>query len=275
MSTDAKRENSAEKQKRFIATPDVTHPEDGAPGLHERGNALLTRNRVLDHRRLGNIIIFPFELPNLNTTSYDARLGIHFYREQQFKGTRGLLEPFSEKSVRRYWGQPQEAAPATDWIAANGPLEHINAQDRLIVIGPGETILAHTFEFIGGRNCVSTEMRARSSMGRIGVTVCKCAGWGDLGYINRWTMEMTNHLSDLTVVLPAGMRVAQLIFYQVDPLRGQTYALESGKYQTTDDVAEMIRSWKPDDMIPKLYRDRDIGHFHEHHELPPYTGEVA
>lgn len=256
----------------FTSTPDTTYPDDL---VHERGNALLTRDRVLAHRTQGNVIIFPFEAANLNTTSYDARLGIHFYREQHFKGTRGVLEPFSEQSVRRYWGQPQEAVSAEDWMAENGPLENISSRDRLVVIGPGETILAHTFEFIGGRNCVSTEMRARSSMGRIGITVCKCAGWGDLGYVNRWTMEMTNHLSDLTVVLPAGMRVAQLIFYQVDPLAGQTYAREAGKYQTTDDVAEMIRNWKPDDMVPKLYKDRDIGHFHEYHALPPFTSDAV
>ena len=45
---------------------------------------------------------------------------------------------------------------------------------------PGETILAHTQEFIGGRECVTTMMKARSSLGRVFVAVCKCAGWGDV-----------------------------------------------------------------------------------------------
>ncbi len=232
--------------------------------------SLLTRDQVRRHMAEGNIIIHPFEVRSLNTTSYDCRLGTHFYREREFKGTRALLEPFSETSVRKYWGDPQTAVRAGDWMVDNGRLEHIHPDDRIIVIGPGETILAHTLEFIGGRNCVSTEMRARSSMGRIGITVCKCAGWGDLGYINRWTMEMTNHMKELSVVLPAGMRVAQLIFYQVDPLEGQTYAQEDGKYQTTDDVEHMIATWKPDDMIPKLFRDRDIGLFNRYLEVPPY-----
>jgi dCTP deaminase len=112
-------------------------------------------------------------------------------------------------------------------------------------------------------------------MGRIGITVCKCAGWGDLGYINRWTMEMTNHMDELSVVLVVGMRVAQLIFYQVDPLNEtETYAQEAGKYQTTDDVKEMIRKWTPDDMIPKLWLDKDIHHFHEFVELPDISENV-
>lgn len=58
--------------------------------------------------------------------------------------------------------------------------------DRIIWITPGETILAHTNEFIGGCKSVTTMMKARSSLGRNFIEVCKCAGWGDVGYINRW-----------------------------------------------------------------------------------------
>src|SRR3989338_8710071 len=114
--------------------------------------------------------------------------------------------------------QNQEAMMAQDWTKENGELKNIKPEDRIIILGPGETILAHTQEFIGGRNCVTTEMRARSSMGRIGITVRKCAGWGELGFCNRWTMEVSNHLKETSVVLVVGMRVAQIAFYQVDPL---------------------------------------------------------
>lgn len=239
------------------------------------GRGLMTRRIILQHMRAGNVVIFPFNERNLSTTSYDARLGKYYFREQRHQGKRRVLIPFNEESVRQYWGEPREATLATEWMNENGPLKNISPNDHIIVIGPGETILAHTFEFIGGRNCVSTEMRARSSMGRIGITVCKCAGWGDLGYINRWTMEMTNHMDELSVVLVVGMRVAQLIFYHVDPLNGtETYAQEAGKYQTTDDVKEMIRKWTPDDMIPKLWLDNDIGHFHEFIELPSILENV-
>jgi dCTP deaminase len=136
----------------------------------------------------------------------------------------------------------------------NGPLANIKPDDLIIVLGPGETILAHTEEFVGGRNCVSTEMRARSSMGRIGITVCKCAGWGDLGFCNRWTMEMSNHLRDTPVVLVVGMRVAQIAFYQVDPLP-ETYSKTGGQYQNTDDTNEMIQNWSPYMMLPKFRRE--------------------
>jgi len=217
--------------------------------------SLLSRDIILQHIEEGNIFINPFNLENLKTTSYDARLGENFFQEQPFHASdRRIFNPFSPPDIVRYWGEPQKAIKVKDWIKQNGPLINIRDEDRIIILGPGETILAHTEEFVGGRNCVSTEMRARSSMGRIGITVCKCAGWGDLGFCNRWTMEMSNHLKDTPVVLVVGMRVSQIAFYQVDPL-SKTYSETGGQYQTTDDTEKMIHEWSPYSMLPKFSRD--------------------
>jgi dCTP deaminase len=211
---------------------------------------------ILWHKNQGNIFINPFDPKNLQTTSYDVRLGRFFFQEQPFRASfRGVFNPFNPAHIKRYWGEPQEAIMASDWTAGNGQLDNIRSEDRIIILGPGETILSHTEEFIGGRNCVTTEMRARSSMGRIGITVCKCAGWGDLGFCNRWTMEMTNHLKDTPVVLVVGMRVAQIAFYQVDPLE-ESYSTSGGHYQMTDDTEIMIRDWKPELMLPRFSRDK-------------------
>jgi hypothetical protein len=57
--------------------------------------------------------------------------------------------------VKRVWGTLQEARPAREWIDRTGvKLENISADDLIIWISPGETILAHTNEFIGGRHSV-------------------------------------------------------------------------------------------------------------------------
>lgn len=230
------------------------------------GRSLLTREKVLEHMEHGDIIIHPFERVNLSTTSYDVRLGPYHYREHALRGGSKIFNPLDESHVRKYWGEPQRAVKAGEWMQENGPLSNIDPDDYLIVFEPGETILAHTIEFIGGRNCVSTEMRARSSLGRVGITVCKCAGWGDLGFFNRWTMEMTNHLKDLRVILPVGLRVAQIIFYLCDPISQGSYAQEDGKYQVTENLQKMIDDWVPDTMVPKLFKDRDIGTFSTHAE---------
>jgi dCTP deaminase len=222
------------------------------------GRSLLSRSAILSHIRRGNIIIIPCDEEDIRTTSVDVRLGPWYFRQQANKEGRRFVNPFSKADIDRYWGTAQFARHADLWMADNGPLENIRPEDYIIALGPGETILAHIREFIGGRNCVTTEMRARSTMGRVGITVCKCAGWGDLGYVNRWTMEMTNH-GDLAIVMVVGMRVAQIPFYEVDPLAiRMSYAKSGGKYQTSDDLDEIVRSWKPEAMLPQMFKDREI-----------------
>lgn len=217
--------------------------------------SLLSKDMILWHLKKGNIFIEPFILQNLKTTSYDVRLGEYFFQEQPFRASsRRVFNPFDQEDIKRYWGEPQTAINAGEWMVKNGPLKNIKPEDKIIILGAGETILAHTIEFIGGRKCVTTEMRARSSIGRIGVTVCKCAGWGDVGFCNRWTMEVSNHLKDTSIVLLVGMRMAQMAFYQVDPLK-ESYATTGGQYQNTDDTNEMIRNWSPYLMLPRFSRD--------------------
>jgi len=216
---------------------------------------LLSKNRILEHIKKGDIFIYPFDEKNLRTTSYDVRLGPNYFQEEPFRASEAtIFNPFDTSHIEKYWGRKSKKAIAAKlWTDKHGPLKNIRPNDKIIILGPGETILAHTVEFIGGRNCVSTEMRARSSMGRIGITVCKCAGWGDLGFCNRWTMEMSNHLKDTPVILLVGMRVAQIIFYEVSPIK-ESYSKTGGQYQTTDDTDKMIKEWETCSMLPKFNR---------------------
>ena len=121
----------------------------------------------------------------------------------------------------------------------------------------GETILAHTIEFIGGKNYITTMMKARSSMGRNFIEVCKCAGWGDVGFTNRWTMEITNNSRHYVIPLVVGRRIAQIVFMKTGAIAGADYT-EGGKYQGTGNIRELKREWKPRMMLPKLYQDREV-----------------
>ena len=241
------------------ALKEINQANNFPPNSQPPGRSLLSRDMIFWHIEQGNIFIHPFSPPNIRvnakTTSYDVRLGENFFEEQPFRASdQGVFNPFDQEHIRRYWGEPKQAVRAGDWMEKNGLLKNIYPDDKIIILGPGETILAHTQEFIGGRRCVTTEMRARSSMGRIGITVCKCAGWGDLGFCNRWTMEMTNHLKGPPVVLVVGMRVAQIAFYQVDPLK-ESYSMGGGQYQATDNTEEMIQKWSPYSMLPRFNRN--------------------
>ncbi len=87
--------------------------------------------------------------------------------------------------------------------------------------------------------------------------MCKCAGWGDVGYINRWTMEITNNSSHYYIPLVVGRRIAQIIFYETGPILSASYH-KSGKYQTSGSIRELKKMWSPEQMLPRLYLDRDI-----------------
>lgn len=150
----------------------------------------------------------------------------------------------------------------------NFEFDGIREDDKVIVLRPGETILAHTQEFIGGKDHITTMMKARSSMGRNFIEVCKCAGWGDVGYINRWTMEITNNSKNYIIPLVVGRRIAQIIFFETGPILERDYTT-SGKYASSTNIKELKKSWKPDSMLPQLYRDRDIQKVQPWHKKKP------
>lgn len=88
--------------------------------------------------------------------------------------------------------------------------------------------------------------------------MCKCAGWGDVGYVNRWTMEITNNSRHYSIPLVVGRRVAQIVFFDSEgTLENRSYA-DSGKYQSLDRMQDLIDAWTPTDMLPKMYLDREI-----------------
>jgi dCTP deaminase len=197
------------------------------------------------------IIVHPYEPENVRGSSIDVTLGENYYRcgFQSMRDHKGrMLNPFSEHSVKDYYGEPQKAVSMEhdDWLFGIG-------NHPVIVLQPRERILAHTHEFIGIRGMSGTsEMRARSSWGRLGVSVCLCAGWGDPGFINRWVMEIQN-FNDVAIPLPVGERVGQVIFHQTG-LVEKSYGID-GKYQLGDNVKAIVEGWQPSQMLPRNYKD--------------------
>ena len=218
----------------------------------------LSDARILEEMEHGDIVIMPFDERNLSTSSYDVTLGEFYFPER--RSEKMVYNPYDKEDVDRVWGtEPHVAARAAEVLrdevfTFNG----IGEDDRVILLGPGETVLAHTNEFIGGRNHITTMMKARSSLGRNFIEVCKCAGWGDVGYTNRWTMEITNNSRHYRIPLVVGRRIAQIIFFETGAIRGGDYA-ETGKYQSGGDMERLKREWDPHAMLPKMYHDRDIG----------------
>lgn len=221
---------------------------------------LLSRDAILKHFQEGNIIIDPFDDRKLKTSSYDVSLGEWFWREGHPEGRATLHNLYDESSTKKVWQGPYQAENAREVSQRLGmELKNIRPDDKIILLRPGETVLAHTEEFIGGKNKVVSKMYARSSLGRNFVEVCKDAGWGDIGYFNRWTMEVTNNSQYFTIPLVVSRRIGQMVFYEVAPLK-QTpdYVGEGGKYQRSPDIEEVKKSWHPEMMIPQMHKDWEV-----------------
>jgi len=124
---------------------------------------LLSRNAILRHLKEGNVVIDPFDDRKLRTTSYDVSLGEWFWREGHPEGRATVHNIYDESSTRLVWKGPYQAELAQAISERMGSrLANIKPSDNIILLRPGETILAHTEEFIGGRNKIVTKMYARS-----------------------------------------------------------------------------------------------------------------
>ena len=211
----------------------------------------------------GTIVSIPYDEKHVSQASLDFTLGYYFYRLESDQDDH-IYNPFDKDQVEDYFKGPFEALPHKIWCEKNGKslFDNIPADHPIIVLGPGERILAHTHEFIGIRaHSGACEVKARSSWARNGLAICFDAGWIDPGYINRITLEIYNLNQYESIILPVGERVGQLIFHHTDTVEGDYSDGRggvSGKYQHCSDIEELIKVWSPDKMLPRSYKDSRI-----------------
>jgi len=210
--------------------------------------------------KAGHIVCTPFDDKHIAHASLDITLGYYFYRTEK-TNERTIYNPFDKEDVERYFDGPYKAMGHKQYCDLNGIklLRGIPENHPVIVIKPGERILAHTHEFFGIKPPGAYELKSRSSWGRNGIAVCFDAGWVDPGYINRLTLEIYNLNQRETVLIPVGERIGQAVFHQTGPVEGNYGEGRSqgfsGKYQIGTDLDTIIATWSPDQMLPQAYRD--------------------
>jgi deoxycytidine triphosphate deaminase len=208
----------------------------------------------------GSIVCMPFNERHVSEASLDITLGYYYYQSER-QNERTVYNPFDRDQVERYFDGPYEAMEHKAWCDLYGLryFQNIPPDHPIIVVKPGQRILAHTHEFVGIRpEGGACEIRSRSTVGRNGIAVCFDAGWIDPGYINRITLEIYNLNQHEAVVLPVGERIGQIIFHHTGPVSGDYgngRGGMSGKYQQGSDLDKLIKTWTPDQMLPKSYKD--------------------
>lgn len=209
----------------------------------------------------GHILCTPFNSLHVSHASLDVTLGYYYYRAER-AADYPLYNPFDERGVERYFGEALVAVSHKKWSDENGvkPLSGIPLNHPVIPIQPNERILGHTHEFFGILPPGASEVKSRSSWGRNGIAVCFDAGWIDPGYINRLTLEIYNLNQNETMLLPVGERIAQVIFHETGEVEGNYGEGRnkgfSGKYQSGTNLKKIIKSWRPEQMLPRAYKDK-------------------
>lgn len=170
---------------------------------------IYSKDKIIEEIQKGNIIYIPFKEENIKNQSIDVTIGKEIY------------------------------IPDTkQWIDISKGYK----------IPKHTFFLAYTEEFIGTtpNSKIHPEFHQRSTLGRQGLFHTK-AGWGDVGFYNRWAMEYYT-LQDIE--LKAGDRVAQISFNEATESKG--YSKETGNYQQDKDIDTIIFNWKKEDILPKI-----------------------
>lgn len=162
---------------------------------------ILFDTAIKEGRAAGDIVIDPFEEKHLGSNSYDVRLA----------------------PILRCYDLALPHSGVLDMRSNNRSFE-VTIPDSGLVLIPGLLYLGSTVETIGTRAKYVPHIEGRSSVGRLGIAVHVTAGFGDVGFIGTFTLE-------LFVIHPvrvyAGERVAQAYFLEGKGTPNQLYA---GKY---------------------------------------------
>jgi len=220
--------------------------------------SVLSRPAIRDAIEAKEVLISPFDERQLGNCSYDVRLGEWYYLEQRGIPGASIINPYDPDSVKAMWGEPLKAH-----VNEEHPLPGIPVGTPFIRLAPGACALCHTEEFIGGiDSTITTMMHGRSSIGRNFIQI-ECAGWGDIGFAQRWTMEVKNLSQHRHAILVPGRRVGQIIFFRTtgdaSPYHQGGFG---GKYQSSDlrgkTHEQLLEEWSPNMMLPRAYLDWEL-----------------
>jgi len=156
--------------------------------------------------------------------------------------------------------------------------KHLSARDKLEMVEhdcsceggynlyPGQFILAQTLEVFNLPDTISAEYKLKSSMARMGLDHLN-AGWADAGWhCSVLTLELKNTTENHVIVLKAGDRIGQMVFFQHEPVpEDKSYAVR-GSYNNNREVTGAI--FRPNNLVQyyqwavaKSMEDAAIGRF--------------
>ncbi len=160
----------------------------------------INKEKILEEREFGEIIIEPFTETNMGVNSYDISLSNEVWYSNDHKkrlyiGNKNIdKDLWKRKSVKDF-----------------------------VQFYPKETVRCVSEEVVGTLSRYVILSSIRSSLMRLGFV--GVFGTGDVGYIGRWVFTLTN-MTNSIINIRVGARVGQVLFAPVRPGK-EVY---SGKY---------------------------------------------
>ena len=159
---------------------------------------------------------------------------------QDLQGRAQALTAINRSTVRKL------RAELSDWVAPTD----VPDDTEVLLLKTGESYLLSTLHEIGTKPQRTPDdpvlvpvMKAKSTAGRLGLTVSLCAGVGDYGYHSRWALECRVAATAKPTLVPlvVGTVIAQVMFFQgtQSGMDSSSYG-GSGSYQETPGQARFL-----------------------------------
>ncbi len=161
---------------------------------------ILSGKEITRQVERGRIVIDPYDESRINPNSYNLRL------DDKLLIYKGLLLDM--------------ATPMSTQV--------VTIPETGFLLQPNVLYLGSTIECAGSDYYVPMH-EGRSSVGRLGLYVHVTAGFGDIGFKSRWTLEL--HAIQPIVIYPY-IDICQIYFHTTN----EDYDLYDGKYKDNDGV---------------------------------------
>lgn len=147
-------------------------------------------------------------------------------------GEKGGINPFTPEFVNP---SSYDVSIGNEWVCPTREPERFQADS--ITLFPGEVVLATTIEEIDLPRDVVADLKLKSTLGRLWLNH-SLSGWIDCNFCGQITLELQN-LGPHPRKLSAGMRVAQLVFMQMESAPEVAYGEKgTGHYQNQKGTTE-------------------------------------
>jgi dCTP deaminase len=172
---------------------------------------ILTHHDLQKCLASGKIVVSPIIPGSVGTNSIDVHLGKYLMKYDD-----EILDA-AKLNYATIWEIPEEG----------------------YILKPNTLYLAATLEYTETLEHIPV-MEGKSSVGRLGLHVHVCAGFGDLGFKGHWTLEMQ---AVQPIRIYRGMPIGQIAYYVPSSLLEKDYQ-DRGSYTEISDKPVASKLWK-------------------------------